>query len=242
MLSIQEHMQTAAGHIVRSPSTAISDSCVSFLRLGCLPWRLEERATAVPIFKHICMTQDGNVQFAYRNKTVALLQMAHTPEACEKTCRGFVCGSAHIARGKLGRCCLWAQAFYVALVREHAPPLDLGDAACEPRTQNMPLIDCNWMHKIADEICPSAPGSVCAATGGFQIEALELDDSLLANLLSMSTIMALVLGFVIAQVCILGVNHASLIHKGALHVPGADADSADAHAMLLPPMAACMCK
>lgn len=234
-------MHTAAGHIVRSPRTTVTDSCISFLRLGCLPWRLEEAPLPVPIFRDVCMPQDGSPQFAYRNETVSLLHMAHTPQACEKTCRFFACGNAHIARGKVALCCLWVQALYVAIMREHEAPQDLGDGGCHPRTQHMQLINCDWMREIADDVCPSAPPSACAATGGLRLEALELEDSVLASLLSMSTVMALVLAFLIAQVCILCVKHASLIHRGALDTTGGR-DSAQVHAALLPPLGVCTCR
>mgnify|MGYP006088946651 CR=1 FL=1 len=244
-------MQTGVGHIVRSPSTVFTDSCISILRLGCLPWPLRKEPTAVLIFRDVCMPQDGNVQFGYQNKTVRLLSMAHTPAACEETCRGFVCGGAHIARSKIAKCCLWAQALYVAVVREQQPPLDLGDGVCHPRTQHMPLVDCDWMHKIADDICPSAPRRACAAAHGLKIQALELEDSILTTLFTMSTLVALVLGFFIAQVCIICVQHVSRLHKDTSVVTDAGGDDlcgggcydvAQLHAALLPPPHARSCK
>lgn len=234
-------MQTAVGHILRSPSTTITDSCISFLHLGCLPWRLEQAPTAVPIFRDVCMPQNGNPEFIYDNKTVGLLQMAHTPEACEKTCRIFACGSAHIARSKVAQCCLWAQALYVAIVRKHDPPIDLGSGGCHPHTQHMQLIDCDWMRDIADDVCPSAPRSACVLTQGLKVEALELEDSVLANFLSMSTLMALVLALLIAQVCILCVKHASVLQLNALDT-ACCGNSGEVHAALLPPTAMCTCK
>jgi len=231
-------MQAVLGHIVRSPIATVVDSCIPFLRLGCLPWRLQEAPTAVPIFRDVCMPQDGRPQFAYRNETVGLLHMAHTPEACEKTCRQFVCGDAHIARSKVALCCLWAQALYVAIVREHEPPQDLGGGGCNPRTQHMQLIDCGWIHRIADGVCPSAPRGACAATGGLKLDALELEDSVLANVLSMSTLMALVLALLIAQVCIACVKRASLFRRRAPEAVD-DCNGAQVHAALLPPPGAC---
>jgi hypothetical protein len=241
MLLISGCMQTAMGHILRSPSTTITDSCISFLQLGCLPWSLEQAPTAVPIFRDICMPQDANPEFSYQNQTVGLLQMAHTPEACEKTCRIFACGSAHIARSKVTRCCLWAQALYVAIVREHEPPIDLGGGGCHPRTQHMQLINCDWMREIADDVCPSAPRGACAETRGLNIEALELEDSVLASMLSMSTLMALVLAFLIAQVCILCVKHASMMHRSAWDA-AESSKRGEMHAALLPPTGVCSCK
>ena len=233
----------AAGHVVRSPSTAMTDSCVSFLRLGCLPWRIRETPIAVPIFRDMCMPQDGDLRVAYRNKTVGLLHMAHTPAACEDTCRTFVCGSANIPSSKITRCCLWAQALFVAVVREHTAPLDLGEGVCDPHTQQIQLVDCDWMHKIADDICPSATRSECAATQGLKIEALELEDSTLARMLSMSTLVALVLAFLISQVCILCVQRASLYKEQTADADGNACDGVVyVHAPLLPPAGACNCK
>jgi len=234
-------MQAAAGHIVRSPLSAVTDNCISFLRLGCLPWRLEEAPMPTPIFRDMCMPPDGSPYFAYRNETVPLLQMAHTPLACENTCRFFVCGSAHIGRAKVALCCLWVQALYVAIVRKHEPPQDLGGGECHPRTQHMDLIDCDWMRRIADDVCPSAPPSACAETGGLRLEALELEDSVLAKLLSMSTLTALVLAFLVAQVCILCVKHTSLMHSKTLNAAG-DKNCAQLHAALLPPPGVCQCR
>lgn len=236
----------------------MTDSCVSFLRLGCLPWTIREKPIAVPLFRDMCMPQDGNLQFAYRNKTVGLLRMAHTPAACEDTCRTFVCGSAHIPSSEIARCCFWAQALFVAAVREHEAPLDLGEGVCDPRSQEIQLIDCDWMHKIADEICPSATRSACAVTQGLNIKALELEDSTLARVLSMSTLVALALAFLISQVCILCVRRASVRkeHKadldGAVYVhapillPMGSCNECDGamhvHARLLPPGGACSCE
>jgi hypothetical protein len=234
-------MQAAAGHIVRSPSATATDSCISFLRLGCLPWRLEEAPMPTPIFRDVCMPQDGRPQFAYRNETVPLLQMAHTPLACENTCRFFVCGSAHIARAKVALCCFWVQALYVAIVREYEAPRDLGGKECHPRTQHMPLIDCDWMRRIADDVCPSAAPSACAETGGLRLEALELEDSVLARLLSMSTVMAFVLALLIAQVCILCVKRASLTRSETRNA-AVDENCALVHVALLPPPGVCTCK
>ena len=234
-------MQTAAGHIVRSPSAPGADSCISFLRLGCLPWRLEKTPIAVPIFRDVCMPEDGSPKFAYRNETLRLLHMAHTPQACEKTCRFFACGNAHIARSKVALCCLWAQALYVAIMRKHENPQDLGGGGCHPRAQHMQLINCDWMGKIADDVCPSALPSACVATGGLKIEALELENSVLARLLSMSTVMALVLAFLIAQACILSVKHVSKMHSGAVDTAGGG-DSTQVHVALLAPPGVCDCR
>jgi hypothetical protein len=234
-------MQTAAGHIVRSPSATGADSCISFLRLGCLPWRLDEAPIATPIFREVCMPEDASPQFTYGNETLGLLHMAHTPQACEKTCRFFACGNAHMARSKVALCCLWAQALYVAIMRKHEAPEDLGGGGCLPRAQRMQPIDCDWMRKIANDVCPMASPRTCVATGGLKLEALELEDSLLASLLNMSTVMAFVLAFLIAQGCILCVKHASRRRRDALDIAGGG-DSAQVRAALLPPPGVCLCR